>query len=136
MKKLGLLICSFIILILGLIIYVIYNDNSYLNGIKNKIINNTEIKNIEYINDYDNYYIVLDDNNLYLLDNEYNIVFDIEKFLIHKNDNNYDIIYNDKHFMYFNDRYENETVTYEYYDIYTYELLKKVIVGGKDGASN
>ena len=136
MKKLGVLILSILIVILGLIIYMSCNDRNYLNNVKKKIIDNTEINDIEYINVYDNYYIVLNSEDLYLLDNKYNIVLDIERFLIHENSNNYDIIYNDKHFMYLNDVYENDVVIYEYYDIYTYKLIKRIMVGGNDGTDN
>ena len=136
MRKLGLLLGSILIIILGLIFYMNYNDKNYMENMKKKIIANTEIDKIEYINVYDNYYIVLSDEDLYLLDDKYNVVLDVEKFLIYENSKNYDIIYNDKHFMYLNDVYEDDQLIYEYYDIYTYKLIKRVIVGGTDGTNN
>ena len=85
---------------------------------------------------YDGDYIVLGDKYLYLLNKKYNIILEVEKFLLYNNTKNYDIIYNDNRFMYFNDTYYDDEFIYEYYDIYTYELIKKVIVGGKDGTGN
>ena len=136
MKKLGLLLCGIIIVILGLVFYINYNDKSYFGSIKKEITNNTDIKEIKYINVYNNNYIVLNDEYLYLVDDKYNIILEVEEFLIHENRNNYDIIYNDNRFMYLNDVYQDNKLVYEYYDIYTYELIKKVIVGGNDGTGN
>lgn len=136
MKKLGLLLCSIILIILGLFFYINYNDGSYLDKIEKRITNNTDIEGIEYVNWYNNNYIVLDSKYLYLIDEKYDIVLKIDKSKIYKNSKNYDIIYSDNHFMYFNDEYKDDKIIYEYYDIYTYELIKKVMVGGNDGTSN
>ena len=133
MKKLGLLFGGLLIVILLLIAYIDYNNDSYLNKLKEKIIKNTEISDIEYINKYGEYYIVFNNDYLYLIDNEYQIILEKEKFLIHENDKNYDIIYKDNKFMYFNEVYKDGIIIYEYYDIYKYELIDRILVGGSNG---
>ena len=118
----GLLIIAFL-----LIIYMDHNDKAYINKLKNK----TDIKEINYINYYNNYYIVTDDNYIYLLDNKYKELLREDIILIHKNTNNYDIIYDSK-FMYLNSKIKDNTLIYQYYDIHSYELIKEVLVGGKN----
>jgi hypothetical protein len=108
-----------------------YNDKRYEDRLKNKIINNTDIKEIEYINYYDSYYIVMDMENIYVFDNKYIELLKIDKILIHENKKKYDMIYKDGMVMYMNDYYKGKLLVYEYYDLYTYELINRVLVGGK-----
>lgn len=133
MRKLGLLFIGILIVVLLLIVYMDYNNDSYLNMVKVKIAKNTGISDMKYVNKYGEYYIVFDNDYLYLIDNEYKIILEIEKFLLHENDNNYDIIYKDNQFMYFNEIYADGIIIYEYYDIYKYELIDKTLIGGSDG---
>ena len=109
-----------------------FNDK-YINNLEKKIINNTEIELVNYVNEYDKYYIVSDNEYLYLINKEYKIIFDVDISKIHKNSRNYDIIYEDEKLMYFNDIYKDGKLVYEYYDLYTYELIHKVVVGDYDG---
>ena len=109
-----------------------HNDNNYLNKLKNKIISNVKLKGINYINCYDNYYIVLDDEYLYLYDKEYHEILKEDIILMHENTNNYDIIYKDGTFMYLGSTKKDNKLLYQYYSIYNYELLDEVLVGGYD----
>ena len=106
------------------------NDNKYNNKIINKIINKNDIKEIDYINEYNDYYIVKGKEYLYVFDNKYNEIFKIDCVLIYENKNNYDIIYKDELLMYLNDYYKDNKLVYEYYDLYTYKLLDKIVLGG------
>ena len=133
MKKLGLFLGFIFGFGIILLCFMIYNDKNYVKMMKKDIINNTEITKIEYVNKYDNYYIILGKDNLYLIDEEYNIVLEVERFLIHDNDNNYDIIYRNNHFMYLNEINKEGSIVYEYYDIYTYEMIESIMVGGSNG---
>lgn len=130
MKK--VIICFISLLVISLILMIIIqiNDRKYTNGLEKNIINNTEINYIKYINKYDNYYIVVDKESIYLIDRKYEILLKKDISLIHKNDNNYDIIYKDGFFMYLNDYIKKDILVYEYYDINTYKLIKRVFVGG------
>ena len=40
------------------------------------------------------------------------------------------MIYKDGMVMYMNDYYKGKLLVYEYYDLYTYELYDRVLVGG------
>ena len=127
----AIFIGSIIIIILIFIFYMTFDDKMIQDNIKKDIIKNTEISLVEYLNKYDNYYIVMDNNSLYVIDSSYKVVLEIEKFLLHQNTDNYQIIYKDDKIMYFCDKYEDGKLIYEYYDIYKYELIDKIIIGGE-----
>lgn len=105
-------------------------DKKYISDISLEILNNTCVDEIVYINKYDNYYIVIDNEYLYLFDSEYNDIYKIELSMIHKNENNYDLIYRNSTIMYMDSCENNDGVIFKYYDIYSYELLDEVIAGG------
>jgi len=130
MKRIIIILITLVLFSFLLIIYMINNDNKYYKSMKNDIIKNTELDYIDYINKYDNYYIVADNDYLYLIDIDYNMILDIELSSIYENTNDYDIIYKDSEFMYFNDYMEDNKLVYEYYDLYTYESIDRVLVGG------
>ena len=125
MKKL----IKILIIVLFLILYIDYNDYNDNNRLKNRIIKHTDIENVVYLNTYGDYYIVMDDDNLYVFDKKCVEILKIDKILIHKNSKNYDIIYDEKP-MYMNDYYKDNKLYYEYYDLYSYEKINEVVVGG------
>ena len=133
MKKLVLVLVSIIILSFILISYMVNNNDKYIANLEKMIIDNTDIKLVNYVNEYDEYYIVSDKDNLYLVNMKYEIIFDIEKSKIHENSKNYDIIYKEDKLMYFNNIYDKDRLVYEYYDLYTYEIIDKVDVGDNYG---
>lgn len=133
MKKLVLVLVSIIILSFILISYMVNNNDKYIANLEKMIIDNTDIKLVNYVNKYGEYYIVSDKDNLYLVNMEYDIIFDIEKSKIHENSKNYDIIYKEDKLMYFNNIYDKDRLVYEYYDLYTYEIIDKVVVGDNYG---
>lgn len=129
MKK---LINSFIItitILLVLILLVDINNDKYNITLKKTIKKHTDITNIEYINKYNDYYLVLDKDYLYLIDNELKIISQLDRRVLHENKNNYDLIYQDEQIMYFKDAKKDNKLTYQYYDIYTYKLIKTITVG-------
>lgn len=130
MKKIIVWFISVLIIIFGLIIYMDSDDNKYNNKMKKEIIDKTDIKIINYINKYDSYFIVMDNDYVYIIDNKYEILLQKDINLIHDNVNNYDIIYKNGYIMYFNDYLKNDKLVYEYYDINTYKLIDRVFVGG------
>lgn len=106
------------------------NNQKNINELNNLIVKKTNLKNIKYINKYDNYYLVKDDEYLYIFDNKFKELLKIDNIIIHDNKNNYDIIYHDNKAMYLNDYLKDNKIVYEYYDLYDYKLIKKIVIGG------
>jgi len=121
----GIFLCSFILISL-----IVNNDNKYINSLENKILDNTDIETIKYINYYDDYYIVCDDYNLYLFNSEYLEILSINLKLLFDNGKNYDIVYKNKTLMYMDSYKNKEGIIFKYYDIYTGEVIDEIIVGG------
>ena len=130
MKKLIICFISILLIIFLLVTHMVRNNDKYIDNLKKEISKNTEIYDISYLNVYDNYYIVMDNENLYIIDLEYNKIYETPKYLIYENKKNYDIIYKDGTLMYMNDYMDKSKLIYEYYDIHSYELIDKVLLGG------
>ena len=129
MKKLIKIFLGILIIIFLLILYIDYNDHRYINKLEKDIIKNTDVREVSYLNTYGKYYIVMDDDNLYVFDSEYVELLKVDKILIHENNKKYDIIYEEKP-MYISNYYKDNKLYYEYYDLYTYEKTGEVLVGG------
>jgi len=112
------------------ILYMTVDDSRYNDKIINNILKNTSVKKVNYLKKYNNYYIVMDKEYIYVFDLKYNEILSKDVMLIHGNDNNYDIIYKDDKLMYFNDYMKNDVLVYEYYDIDTYKLISRQYIGG------
>ena len=119
-----------LILIFSSMLIMILFDNRYVNDIENKIIKNTDIRDIVYVNEYDNNYIVMNNLYLYLFNDKYEEIYKVEIEDIYKNKNDYDIVYRDNTIMYMNSYKKKNGVIFKYYDIFTYELIDEVMVGG------
>ena len=103
-------------------------EEDMINTIKEKT--NTQ-ENINYVNYYNNYYIYKTDNNVVVLNNEYQ---EVEKFKLGDladNKDNYEIIYKTKKLMYENSIIEKNKVTYEYYDAKTYKKISSTALEKK-----
>lgn len=124
MKKYILIFFLIILFIFSLILFITYNNNF------NRYSSKFKIDDINYINYYDNKYIVRNNENLYLFSNEYNKLFDISLDKVCSNFTNYDIIYRQEDFEYLNDYYEKGNLIYEYYDIHNCNLILKQVLGG------
>lgn len=131
MKKLVIIFISIILFLFVCICIVVGIDKNNIKDMEKDVLKNTDIENIKYINKYNNHYIVMDLDSLYLFDKEYQEIFKVEIEKLHKNKNNYDIIYRDNKVMYM-DSYKNKDngVIFKYYDIYTYKEIDKIVIGG------
>lgn len=109
---------------------MVYIDNKYMLELEERISKNTDINDIVYVNEYDEYYIVMDNKNLYLFSFDYIEINRIDVLKIHSNKNNYEIVYRDNMIMYMDSYNNKDRVMFKYYDIYTYELLDELVVGG------
>lgn len=133
MKK---LIAGFIFILLFLFVsmwIIVGIDKNNINDIKDKISKNTNIEDISYVNKYDNYYIVKNSDYVYVLDIEYKEIDKISIDKLYDNDKDYDLIYIDNELLYMNDYNDKEGLVFKYYDVYTYELVDEVMVGGSYG---
>lgn len=130
MKKIIKIFIGIIILIFILILGMVRNNDKNYNKMIKEIENNTLVKEVVYVNKYNNYFIVEDNEYLYLINDKYKIISEIDINLLYKNSKNYDIIYRDERFMYMKDSYKDGKLYYQYYDIYNYSLIDEIMVGG------
>lgn len=130
MKKVVISFISIILVIFIMILYMVSSDDKNSLSLESILKDKIDISEINYLNKYNDYYLVEDSNYLYLIDKEYKIISKLEIELIHKNINNYAIIYEDDKIYYLNDYIDDDKMVYEYYDIYSYEMIKQVLVGG------
>lgn len=129
MRKLVKIIVFGIIIVYLFICYQVWNDKKDIKKYNKLIINNTDVEKIDYLNIYGDKYIVMDDDSLYVFDKDYHELLDIDRILIHENKNNYDIVY-DLKLMYQECLEKGNKIIYNYYDIYSYEFIKSVTLGG------
>ena len=132
MKKLVFLFMGIILgLFISLLIMISIN-NKYMEKLEKDIYKKTDVKDIKYINEYDDYYIVMDSENIYLFDNKYDEITRIKVNLVYQNKNNYDIVYRNKTIMYMDNYKNKDGIVFKYYDIYTCEEIDSVIIGGSN----
>ena len=130
MRKLIIIIVGIISLIFIIWCVLLGIDNKYVNNLKEDISNNVGIDNIQYVNRFDEHYLVKDNEYLYLFNSDYEQITSIKLNLVYDNKNNYDIVYRNKTIMYMDNYKNKEGIVFKYYDIYTYELIDKIVVGG------
>lgn len=130
MKKLVRIFIIVFVILFILILCILNNDDKYINKNIEDILDKTKIGEIDYYNKCGSYYLVMDDEYLYLIDYEYKIVSKLERILIHENKNNYELVYEDGVIYYFKDVLLSKKIQFTYYDIYTYEEVKRVLLGG------
>ena len=130
MKKIIIIFVSILFILFISVCVMVSNDKKYINRLEKDLLNNTSLDTITYVNQYDNYYIVMDKDSVYLFDSKYEEIYKTKISLLYENKNNYDLVYRDDTIMYM-DNYKNKGgVIFKYYDIYTYELIDEIMVGG------
>lgn len=130
MKKCIVSLLLIIIVTFLLIMFMTNNNQKNNNHLKTIITAKTDIKNIVYTNNYNGYYIAKNDKYIYVFNNKYDEVLKIDNILVYENQKNYAIIYKDNKVMYLNDYLKDNKLYYEYYDLYTYKLINKIVIGG------
>lgn len=133
-KKKRKVICYIIIVviiligILSIFIIPVTKNNKYKKNILKDIYNNTDIKNISYYNKSNNYYIVKDNENIYVFDLNYDKVYSKDINEIYNS--SLDIVYRRSNLYYEEKVRDKDKLTYKYYDISTYEEAFDIDVGG------
>ena len=130
MKK-KILIPSLIIMILipsSVIMYPIIKNENYEKELLDIVYNNTDIKDIIYLNKDNNYYVIKTKAKVIVLDLNYEekISLNIEEL----QDNNLPIVYRRNNLYYEEKIKEEEKLIYKFYDITTNELIYQTSLGG------
>ena len=129
MKKFLVFIILLVLIVFSFISLVVLKNNNYLDNDIKEIRKNYQINEINYLNKHDLYYIILTNKNLIVLTNNYQEVLkeDISKIKINKK---YDLVYKLNQVMYEEKIVKKDKITYNYYDIYTNELIDSLEIGG------
>lgn len=130
-KSLFILLMVFIVLILGIYIYPSIKNDNYQKRLISDIYKNTDIKDIEYLNKDNNYYVVKDSDKVIVLDLNYEEVYSIDKSKL--KDNDLDLVYRRNNLYYEEKIKDGDNLTYNFYNIDNNELAYQVLLGGNDG---
>lgn len=130
-KSLFILLMVFIVLILGIYIYPSIKNDNYQKRLISDIYKNTDIKDIEYLNKDNNYYVVKDCDKVIVLDLNYEEVYSIDKSKL--KDNDLDLVYRRNNLYYEEKIRDGDNLTYNFYNIDNNELAYQVLLGGNDG---
>ena len=130
-KSVFILLMVFIVLILGIYIYPSIKNDNYQKRLISDIYKNTDIKDIEYLNKDNNYYVVKDRDKVIVLDLNYEEVYSIDKSKL--KDNDLDLVYRRNNLYYEEKIRDGDNLTYNFYNIDNNELAYQVLLGGYDG---
>lgn len=130
-KSVFILLMVFIVLILGIYIYPSIKNDNYQKRLISDIYKNTDIKDIEYLNKDNNYYVVKDRDKVIVLDLNYEEVYSLDKSKL--KDNDLDLVYRRNNLYYEEKIRDGDNLTYNFYNIDNNELAYQVLLGGNDG---
>ena len=131
-KKSGfILLMVFIVLILGIYIYPSIRNDNYQKKLIGDIYDNTDIRDIEYLNKDNNYYVIKISDRVIVLDLNYEEVYSIDKSKL--KDNDLDLVYRRNNLYYEEKIRDGDNLTYNFYNIDNNELAYQVLLGGNDG---
>lgn len=133
MKKKYIIILLILLFISVLVIYIypIKKNNIYKQKLIKDIYQNTTIKDIKYLNKDNNYYIIIAEDKVVVLDLNYEEVYEIDKNKI--KDNKKPLTYRRGNIYYEEKIKEKEKLTYNFYNVETEELEYQISLGGKNG---
>lgn len=129
-KVLITILITIILLIFSIILYPIIKNNNYQKKLLNNIYENTNLKDIKYLNKDNNYFIIKTKDKVIVLDLNYEEVYSISTSEIKKS--NLDLSYT-RNSLYYKERIrKNNKLTYKYYDIKTNEEVFTSVLGGSN----
>lgn len=129
MKKVIITFISLLVMIFIFVMFTVNKNDKYNNDMVSYIKKNIiSLESINYINKYDNYYIVKDNLNVMVIDNDMNIVLSEKLSNIYSSYD--DIVYRLNKLMYVEKIVKDNKVIYNYYDIYNHEEIDSIVVEG------
>ena len=129
-KILITILITIILLIFSIILYPVIKNNNYQKKLLNNIYENTNLKDIKYLNKDNNYYIIKTKDKVLVLDLNYEEVYSISTSEIKMG--NLDLSYT-RNSLYYKERIrKNNKLTYKYYDIKTNEEVFTSVLGGSN----
>jgi len=129
-KVLITILITIILLIFSIILYPIIKNNNYQKKLLNNIYENTDLKDIKYLNKDNNYFIIKTKDKVLVLDLNHEEVYSISTSEIKKS--NLDLSYT-RNNLYYKERIrKNNKLTYKYYDIKTNEEVFTSVLGGSN----
>ncbi len=129
-KVLITILIIIILLIFSIILYPIIKNNNYQKKLLNNIYENTDLKDIKYLNKDNNYFIIKTKDKVIVLDLNHEEVYSISTSEIKKS--NLDLSYT-RNNLYYKERIrKNNKLTYKYYDIKTNEEVFTSVLGGSN----
>lgn len=131
MKKIIIIFVSLVLIVFLSKVYVISSNINYENNTEKEIKDNYDIKDkINYLNKNNSYYIIKTNKNLIVLDSNYQEILKEDINKIKDINKDYEIVYRLNKVMYEVKKVSKNKITYEYYDIYTNELIDTLEIGG------
>ena len=110
--------------------YTVNNNISYVNSLKNNIEDNYKLgDDIKDINVYGGYYIISTDKEVIVLDNDFEEVVKENINKLSNNIDNYYLVYRTNKLMYEETVVKGKTLTYNYYDAYSYDYVSSIVLG-------
>lgn len=122
------IILFILILVFISIIYPVMRNGDYNKKLFDDIYSNSNIKNINYVNKSNNYYIVKNDKEIVVMDLNYDKINSVNVSDIY--DSDLDIVYRRGNIYYEEKINDKDKLIYKYYNINNGEFVFDITVGG------
>lgn len=122
------IILFILILVFISIIYPVMRNEDYNKKLFDDVYSNSNIKNINYVNKSNNYYIVKNDEEIVVMDLNYDKINSVNVSDIY--DSDLDIVYRRGNIYYEEKINDKDKLIYKYYNINNGEFVFDITVGG------
>lgn len=122
------IILFILILVFISIIYPVMRNEDYNKKLFDDVYSNSNIKNINYVNKSNNYYIVKNDKEIVVMDLNYDKINSVNISDIY--DSDLDIVYRRGNIYYEEKINDKDKLIYKYYNINNGEFVFDITVGG------
>ncbi|MGN1311664.1 MAG: hypothetical protein ACI4U4_01465 [Bacilli bacterium] len=122
------IILFILILVFISIIYPVMRNEDYNKKLFDDVYSNSNIKNINYVNKSNNYYIVKNDKEIVVMDLNYDKINSVDVSDIY--DSDLDIVYRRGNIYYEEKINDKDKLIYKYYNINNGKFVFDITVGG------